>query len=86
MNLTQIEPYREAIVKSFSVSDLPAKLFELGLYAGNPLMVLQKSRFKGSIYLRIGDTYLALRYETAALIEVEMFDADEQESGAGRES
>ena len=60
-----------AIIKSFEVESVPLKLLEMGCLPGNEVMIVQQATFRDPLYLNINGSHLAIRKETAALIEIE---------------
>ena len=60
-----------AIIKSFEVESVPLKLLEMGCLPGNEVMIVQQAPFRDPLYLNIKGSHLAIRKETAALIEIE---------------
>ncbi|HIB47335.1 MAG TPA: ferrous iron transport protein A [Flavobacteriaceae bacterium] len=60
-----------AIIKSFEVESVPLKLLEMGCLPGNEVMIVQQAPFRDPLYLNINGSHLAIRKETAALIEIE---------------
>ncbi|WP_370632424.1 ferrous iron transport protein A [Marixanthomonas sp. SCSIO 43207] len=63
---------QRAIIKEFSVERVPLKLLEMGCLPGNEVALVQTAPFQDPIYLNINGSHLAIRKETAALIEIEL--------------
>ena len=63
---------QRAIIKEFSVERVPLKLLEIGCLPGNEVALVQTAPFQDPIYLNINGSHLAIRKETAALIEIEL--------------
>ncbi len=61
----------KGIIKAISPDVIPIKLFEMGCLPGNEVEVIQYAPFHDPLYLNINGSYLAIRKETALLIEVE---------------
>lgn len=61
-----------AIIKEFSVDVVPLKLLEMGCLPGNEVTLVQTAPFQDPLYLNINGSYLAIRKETAAQIEIEL--------------
>ncbi|OAB80130.1 FeoA family protein [Cochleicola gelatinilyticus] len=61
-----------AIIKEFSVDVVPLKLLEMGCLPGNEVALVQTAPFQDPLYLNINGSYLAIRKETAAQIEIEI--------------
>jgi ferrous iron transport protein A len=64
----------KGIIKAISPDVIPIKLFEMGCLPGNEVEVIQYAPFHDPLYLNINGSYLAIRKETALLIEVERVD------------
>jgi len=63
---------QRGIIKEFSVDIVPLKLLEMGCLPGNEVALVQMAPFKDPLYLNINGSYLAIRKETAAQIEIEL--------------
>lgn len=72
LTIAQLKRGQRAIIKSFEVEDVPLKLLEMGCLPGNEVMVVQQAPFRDPLYLNINGSHLAIRKETAALIEIEL--------------
>lgn len=60
-----------AIIKKFKAKKIPLKLIEMGCIEGSYVELVQHAPFSDPLYLNINGTYLAIRKETAAQIQVE---------------
>ncbi|AVR44927.1 ferrous iron transport protein A [Christiangramia fulva] len=63
---------QRGIIKDFSADMLPLKLLEMGCLPGNVVELVQTAPFKDPMYLNINGSHLAIRKETALLIEIEL--------------
>tara|TARA_B100001146_G_scaffold221995_1_gene233535 strand:+ start:26106 stop:26330 length:225 start_codon:yes stop_codon:yes gene_type:complete len=70
--LASLRKGQRAIIKHFSVEDVPLKLLEMGCLPGNEVSVVQQAPFQDPIYLNINGSHLAIRKATAILIEIEL--------------
>ena len=61
----------KAIIRKFLVKNVPLKLIEMGCIEGSYVELVQHAPFSDPLYLNINGTYLAIRKETAAQIQVE---------------
>ena len=61
-----------ALIKNFDVEAIPLKLLEMGCLPGNRVELLQIAPFGDPLYLDINGSHLAIRIETARVIEVEI--------------
>ncbi|SFA99302.1 ferrous iron transport protein A [Flavobacterium swingsii] len=74
MNLTisNLAIGQKAIIKDFDINNIPLKLLEMGCLPGNMVEVIQIAPFGDPLYLNINDSHVAIRLETASIIEVEI--------------
>ena len=63
---------QKALIKDFDINNIPMKLLEMGCLPGNIVEVIQIAPFGDPLYLNINDCHLAIRQETASVIEVEI--------------
>lgn len=63
---------QRGIIKEFSTDMVPLKLLEMGCLPGNEVELVQTAPFKDPMYLNINGSHLAIRKETALLIEIEL--------------
>ena len=59
------------IITDISSDAIPLKLLEMGCLPGNTVKLLQLAPFKDPLYLDINGSHLAIRKETALLIQIE---------------
>ena len=60
----------KAIVMNESVLTLPLKLVEFGCLQGSEIEVIQFAPFKDPIYIKVNDTFVAIRKDVGEKIEV----------------
>ena len=63
---------QKATILDFDIDLIPLKLLEMGCLPGNEVELLQVAPFGDPLYLNINGSHLAIRIETAKLIEVEL--------------
>ena len=63
---------QKATILDFDIDLIPLKLLEMGCLPGNEVELLQIAPFGDPLYLDINGSHLAIRIETAKLIEVEL--------------
>ena len=63
---------QKGIIKEFPVHKIPLKLLEMGCLPGNEVELVQTAPFRDPMYLNINGCHLAIRKETALLIEIEL--------------
>lgn len=72
LTIASLKKGQRAIIKDFSVDVVPLKLLEMGCLPGNEVTLVQMAPFQDPLYLNINGSYLAIRKETAVLIEIEL--------------
>lgn len=60
-----------ATIISFNEELVPLKLLEMGCLPGNEVVMMESAPFQDPIYLNINGTHLAIRRETAQVIQIE---------------
>ena len=63
---------QRGIISDFSADAIPLKLLEMGCLPGNEVELVQTAPFRDPMYLNINGSHLAIRKETALLIEIEL--------------
>lgn len=74
LTIASLKMGQRAIIKQFSVDTVPLKLLEMGCLPGNEVSLVQLAPFQDPLYLNINGSYLAIRKETAAQIEIELIE------------
>lgn len=72
ISLNQLEKGIKAVIASIETDQLPLKLIEMGCLPGNKIELIQKAPFKDPLYIKIDESYLAIRKETAQHIFVDL--------------
>ena len=70
MTVADLKKGESGIIVDSSSEDIPLKLLEMGCLPGNTVTLLQVAPFSDPMYLDINGSYLAIRKETALLIEI----------------
>lgn len=70
--IAQLEIGERAIIKDFDIDFIPLKLIEMGCLPGNMVELLQIAPFGDPLFLNINDSHLAIRLETASVIQIEI--------------
>jgi ferrous iron transport protein A len=73
--ISSLKKGQKAIIKEFDIDAIPLKLLEMGCLPGNEVELLQKAPFGDPLYLNINGSYLAIRQETASIIEIEILNS-----------
>lgn len=60
----------KGIITELSLDNIPLNLLEMGCLPGNELELVQLAPLNDPLYLRIDNTFLAIRKETAAFIQI----------------
>ncbi|MBU2974684.1 FeoA family protein [Zobellia sp. B3R18] len=74
ITVAQLKKGQKGIIKEFSDDSLPIKLLELGCLPGNEIELVQIAPFKDPIYVNVNGSHIAIRRETARLIELEILE------------
>jgi ferrous iron transport protein A len=72
LHLADLKRGQRAIIKDFPAHSVPLKLLEMGWLPGNEVELLQTAPYKDPLYLNINGSHLAIRRETALLIEIDL--------------
>lgn len=72
LTVANLKRGQRAIIKEFSADMVPLKLLEMGCLPGNEVELVQTAPFHDPMYLNINGSHLAIRKETALLIEIEL--------------
>ena len=70
--LDQLTKGARATIESIETNQLPLKLIEMGCLPGNEISLIQKAPFNDPLYLKIDESHLAIRKETAQYIFVRL--------------
>ncbi len=62
----------KAEIEKIDTNKLPLKLIEMGCLPGNSISLIQKAPFNDPLYLKIDESHLAIRKETAKDIFVRL--------------
>lgn len=73
LTLLDLKIGEKAVVVNESVLTLPLKLVEFGCLHGSEIEVIQFAPFKDPIYLKVNDTFVAIRKSVAEQIDVSIF-------------
>jgi len=74
MTVAQLKRGQKGIIREFAEINLPIKLLELGCLPGNMVELVQIAPFNDPIYVNVNGCHIAIRRETARLIELDIFD------------
>lgn len=72
--LDQLLRGEKAEIETIETDMLPLKLIEMGCLPGNSIVLIQKAPFNDPLYLKIDESHLAIRKETAKNIFVRLID------------
>ena len=72
LKLSDLKKGEKAKIVNVSSQQIPMKLLEMGCLPGNSVRLIQKAPFQCPIYLEVNGSYVAIRKETAKLIEIEL--------------
>ena len=74
MTVAQLRIGQKGIIREFTDDILPIKLLELGCLPGNQIELLHIAPFNDPIYINVNDCHIAIRRETALLIELDILE------------
>lgn len=72
LTIAHMQRGQKGKIKNFSVDDVPLRLIEMGCLPGNEVELVQTAPFGDPMYLNINGSHLAIRKETALLIEIDL--------------
>ena len=72
LKLSDLKKGEKAKIIDVSSQQIPIKLLEMGCLPGNSVKLIQQAPFQGPIYLEVNGSYVAIRKETAKLIQIEI--------------
>ena len=72
MTVAQLKRGQKGIIREFADGILPVKLMELGCLPGNAIELVQVAPFRDPIYINVNGCHIAIRRETALLIELDI--------------
>lgn len=72
LTVAHLQRGQRGIIKEFIADNIPLKLLEMGCLPGNLVELVQTAPFRDPMYLNINGSHLAIRKETALLIEIEL--------------
>lgn len=61
---------QKAVICESAIQHIPLKLLEMGCLPGKKVELIQKAPLNDPLYIKVNDSHLAIRTETASLIEV----------------
>ena len=70
VTLDELKTGEKAIIEVFETKNLPFKLIEMGCLPGSSVELIHKAFLNDPLYIKIDESYLAIRRETAKEIFV----------------
>lgn len=70
MNIAELNIGQSAIISDVAIDNIPLKLLEMGCLPGKTVELIQKAPLNDPLYIKVNDSHLAIRVETALQIEV----------------
>ena len=58
----------KGVIKSFGFEDVPLQLLEMGCFPGKEVELIQIAPLNDPLYIRVNDSHMAIRRETAEFI------------------
>jgi ferrous iron transport protein A len=72
--LDELKIGEQAEIETIETDKLPLKLIEMGCLPGSAISLIQNAPFNDPLYIKIDDSHLAIRKETAKDIFVRLID------------
>ncbi|MBL6669088.1 MAG: ferrous iron transport protein A [Flavobacteriaceae bacterium] len=72
VSLDMLSKGQSGLIDHFDTDELPLKLIEMGCLPGSTISLIQKAPFNDPLYIKIDDSFLAIRKETAKHIFVQL--------------
>ena len=70
--LDKLLPGQKGVILKFDKVNIPMKLIEMGCLPGNKVEVLYFAAYNDPIYLKLDDTYIAIRKDLASNIFIDL--------------
>ena len=70
--LDKLLPGQKGVILKFDKVNIPMKLIEMGCLPGNKVEVLYFAPYNDPIYLKLDDTYIAIRKDLASKIFIDL--------------
>ncbi len=62
----------KGIICKIALDEIPLKLLEMGCLPGKTVELIQKAPFDDPVYIKVNGSHIAIRVETASLIEIQL--------------
>ena len=72
VTIAQLKVGQKGIICDIAIDKIPLKLLEMGCLPGKEVELLQKAPLKDPLYIKVNGSHLAIRVETAQLIEIKL--------------
>jgi ferrous iron transport protein A len=70
--LDKLLPGQKGVILKFDIVNIPMKLIEMGCLPGNKVEALYFASYNDPIYLKLDDTYIAIRKDLASNIFIDL--------------
>ena len=70
--LDKLLPGQKGVILKFDKVNIPMKLIEMGCLPGNKVEALYFAPYNDPIYLKLDDTYIAIRKDLASKIFIDL--------------
>lgn len=68
--IAQLQVGQKGIICDIAIDKIPLKLLEMGCLPGKEVELIQRAPLKDPLYIRVNGSHLAIRVETAEMIEI----------------
>lgn len=72
--IASLQVGQKAVISDVAIEHIPLKLLEMGCLPGKEVTLIQKAPFNDPLYIKVNGSHLAIRVETADLIEVKLLE------------
>ncbi len=70
VTIAQMQVGQKGVICDIAIDKIPLKLLEMGCLPGKEVQLIQRAPFNDPLYIRVNGSHLAIRVETAELIEI----------------
>lgn len=73
--IASLQVGQTAVISDVAFEYIPLKLLEMGCLPGKKVTLIQKAPLNDPLYIKVNGSHLAIRVETANLIDVQFIDS-----------
>lgn len=72
VTIAQMQVGQKGVICDIAIDKIPLKLLEMGCLPGKEVQLIQRAPLNDPLYIRVNGSHLAIRIETANLIEINL--------------